>query len=195
MVWHGGRMSEALVLPRDADEAVALTAAGHSFEYVHFWGHSPKADGSAGRGCLSQWWPAAFTEGEHRFASAEHYMMAHKAWLFGDDASAKKILAAGHPGEAQALGRKVGGFDQSVWEAERFEIVVRGNLAKFGQHPDLSAYLSGTEKRVLVEASPRDRIWGIGLGETDPLAASPATWKGLNLLGFALMEARARLLR
>jgi ribA/ribD-fused uncharacterized protein len=186
-------MSAALVLPRDADEAVAMTSAGQALKYVFFWGHSPEADGGAGRGCLSQWWPAAFTEDGHRFASAEHCMMAHKAWLFGDDASARKILAAGHPGEAQALGRKVRGFDQKTWEAERFGIVVRGNLAKFGRHADLRAYLLGTERRVLVEASPRDRIWGIGLGETDPLAADPKTWKGRNLLGFALMEARAGL--
>ncbi|MDN3238768.1 NADAR family protein [Glycomyces tritici] len=186
-------MSAALVLPRSVDEAVALTSAGQSFEYVHFWGHSPNADGSAGRGCLSQWWPASFSEDEHRFASAEHYMMAHKAWLFDDDAGARKILAAGHPGEAQSLGRKVRGFDQRTWEAERFGIVVRANLAKFGQHDDLRAYLLGTGDRVLVEASPRDRIWGIGLGETDPLAASPHTWKGLNLLGFALMQTRAQL--
>jgi ribA/ribD-fused uncharacterized protein len=170
-----------------------LEAAGRAFEYVHFWGHSPEADGSAGRGCLSQWWPAGFEDDGHRFASAEHYMMAHKAWLFDDAASAKKILNAGHPGEAQALGRKVRGFNQVVWEAERFEIVVRGNLAKFGQHPDLRTYLLSTKHRVLVEASPRDRIWGIGLGETDPLANSPSTWKGLNLLGFALMEARSKL--
>jgi ribA/ribD-fused uncharacterized protein len=186
-------MSAAVVLPRNVDEAVALTSSGQSFKYVYFWGHSPNADGSAGRGCLSQWWPAAFTEDGHRFASAEHYMMAHKAWLFGDTASAKKILNAGHPGEAQALGRKVRGFDQQTWEAERFGIVVRGNRAKFSQHDDLLAYLRATENRVLVEASPRDRVWGIGLGETDPLAASPATWKGLNLLGFALMQARAEL--
>ncbi|MFG3339073.1 NADAR family protein [Glycomyces sp. NPDC048151] len=187
-------MSDALVLPLDVDEAVALASSGRVLKFIHFWGHSPEADGSAGRGCLSQWWPAAFTEDSHRFASAEHYMMAHKAWLFGDAAAAKKILAAGHPGEAQALGRKVRGFDQATWEAERFGIVVRGSLAKFGQHPDLLAYLVGTRDRVLVEASPRDRIWGIGLGATDPLAASPATWKGLNLLGFALMRARAELL-
>lgn len=186
-------MTEVLALPRNVAEAVAFESAGQSFKYVHFWGHSPEADGSAGRGCLSQWWPAPFTEDGRRFASAEHYMMAHKAWLFDDADAAKKILAAGHPGEAQALGRKVRGFDQTVWEAERFGIVVRGNLAKFGQHRDLSAYLRGTERRVLVEASPRDRIWGIGLGETDPLAASPSTWKGLNLLGFALMEARHKL--
>jgi ribA/ribD-fused uncharacterized protein len=186
-------MSEVLALPRNVAEAVAFEAAEQSVEYVHFWGHSPEPDGGAGRGCLSQWWPAVFTEDGHRFASAEHYMMAHKAWLFNDADAAKKILAAGHPGEAQSLGRKVRGFDQTVWEAERFGIVVRGNVAKFSQHEDLSAYLRSTERRVLVEASPRDRIWGIGLGETDPLAASPSTWKGLNLLGFALMEARHKL--
>jgi ribA/ribD-fused uncharacterized protein len=70
---------------------------------------------------------------------------------------------------------------------------VAGNVAKFGQHDDLRAFLLGTGSRVLVEASPGDRIWGIGLTEADPRAADPRSWRGLNLLGFALMEARAQL--
>jgi ribA/ribD-fused uncharacterized protein len=186
-------MSNTVELPRTAAEAAALEAAGRSFEYVCFWGHQDARGGGVGRGCLSQWWPGAFTEDGHRFASAEHYMMAHKAWLFGDAAIADRILAAGHPAQAQKLGRQVRGFDHATWEAERFGIVVRGNLAKFGQDPEALAFLLATGDRVLVEASPRDRIWGIGLAEGDPEAASPATWNGLNLLGFALMEARARL--
>ena len=77
----------------------------------------------------------------------------------------------------------------------RSETVVRGNVAKFGDHADLRAFLVGTGDRVLVEASPRDRIWGIGLGAANPAAQDPATWRGENLLGFALMEARERLSR
>jgi ribA/ribD-fused uncharacterized protein len=186
-------MSAPLAPPRDVDEAVALERAGRTVKYLHFWGHDPEPGGGAGPGCLSQWWPVSFTEDGHRFASAEHYMMAHKAWLFDDAESAERVLAASHPGKVKALGRRVRGFDQAAWEAERFEIVVRGNVSKFGQHEDLRAYLLGTGDRVLVEASPYDRIWGIGLAADDPRASAAGTWRGLNLLGFALMRARERL--
>ncbi|MCD0443249.1 NADAR family protein [Glycomyces sp. A-F 0318] len=179
--------------PRDLDEALALEGEGRSWKYVHFWRHDREPDGSVGRGCLSQWWPVEFTEDGHRYASAEHYMMARKARLFGDADAAERILAAGHPAEVQRLGRLVRGFDHATWEAERFDIVVRGNELKFGQHRDLRDYLLATGGRVLVEASPRDRVWGIGLAADDPRAASPRTWRGLNLLGFALMAARDRL--
>jgi ribA/ribD-fused uncharacterized protein len=71
--------------------------------------------------------------------------------------------------------------------------VTRGNVAKFGQHEDLRAFLLATDERVLVEASPRDAVWGIGLGASNPDARIPERWRGRNLLGFALMEARSRL--
>ncbi|OPG08048.1 NADAR family protein [Microbispora sp. GKU 823] len=183
-------VSEQIVLPRSVDEAVAAEQAGRALRYLYFWGHRPARDGGVGPGCLSQWWPVTFTEDAHTFASAEHYMMAHKAWLFGDTRAAEQILAAGHPGEAKKLGRAVRGFDEQLWNAHRFGIVVRGSIAKFGQNPELRHYLLATAGRVLVEASPLDRIWGIGLTADDERAASPATWQGLNLLGFALMEAR-----
>jgi ribA/ribD-fused uncharacterized protein len=186
-------MSNTVEPPRTAAEASALEAAGRSLKYLCFWGHDDDRGGGVGRGCLSQWWPGVFTEDGHRYATAEHYMMAHKARLFGDTAMAERILASGHPARAQKLGRQVRGFDHATWEAERYGIVVRGNLAKFGQRPEALAFLLGTRKRVLVEASPRDRIWGIGLAEDDPKASRAGAWRGLNLLGFALMEARARL--
>ncbi len=94
------------------------------------------------------------------------------------------------PGEAKAIGRRVKNFCQSTWEAHRFDIVVTASAAKFGQSDDLRAYLLGTKQRVLVEASPRDKIWGIGLAADDEHAENPYKWKGLNLLGFALMQAR-----
>ncbi|MEV0199590.1 NADAR family protein [Nonomuraea sp. NPDC050691] len=183
-------MSAPLPLPRTLDDAVAAEQAGRPLRYLYFWGHRPARDGGAGPGCLSQWWPAAFTSGGHTFASAEHYMMAHKAWLFGDEEVASAILAASHPGEAKKLGRTVRHFDEEKWNAHRFDIVVRGNLAKFGQHDDLGRFLAGTAGRVLVEAAPNDRVWGIGLAAGDGRAASPSTWQGTNLLGFALMTVR-----
>jgi ribA/ribD-fused uncharacterized protein len=183
-------VSDLIKLPRSVAEAVAAEKAGRPSRHLFFWGHQPSPRGDVGAGCLSQWWRETFTADGHVFASAEHYMMAHKAWLFGDDETAARILAAEHPGEAKKLGREVRGFDEAVWNDHRYDIVVRGNVAKFDRHPELRGFLLGTRARVLVEASPVDRIWGIGLTAGDRRAASPATWQGLNLLGFALMDAR-----
>lgn len=162
-------------------------------KFLFFWGHRPERDGSIGKGCLSQWWPCTFEVDGVAFTSAEHYMMWRKALLFDDHVVGSRVLAAASPGEAKALGRQVSGFDDAVWTASRLEIVVSGNLAKFGQDPALGSYLLGTGSRLLVEASPLDRVWGIGLEASDPRASDPSSWLGLNLLGEALMEVRSRL--
>lgn len=163
--------------------------------YLYFWGHRPRPDGRIGKSCLSQWWPAPFTVDGRRYATAEHYMMWGKARLFGDERIAEQILATERPDDVKSLGRRIAGFDEDAWAAARYGIVVEGNLAKFGQHPPLAAFLLGTGDQVLVEASPLDPVWGIGLAADDPRAADPARWQGLNLLGQALMEVRARLAR
>ncbi|PZG03002.1 NADAR family protein [Micromonospora deserti] len=178
---------------RSVVELTDAVCAGAQVKFLFFWGHQPQRDSSIGAGCLSQWWPAPFTVDGLRFATAEHYMMWRKAALFGDQAAAAKILTVAHPHAAKTLGRQVTGFDQEVWEQHRYDIVVAGAVAKFGQHPMLRTYLFGTGERVLVEASPLDRVWGIGLAGDHPYAADPARWRGLNLLGFALMQARAML--
>ncbi len=120
-------------------------------------------------------------------------MMASKARLFGDTATLERILGASHPKQAKDLGRSVADFDEEVWLSQRFDLVVAGNLAKFSQHPSLAEFLLGTGQRLLVEASPVDRIWGIGLAADSPDAQRPEHWRGLNLLGFALMQVRHRL--
>lgn len=186
-------MSPHDALPRDLDALRRLEARGQRVTFLHFWGHRPPPGGGPGPGCLSQWWPAPFTLDGAVWPTAEHFMMAAKARLFGDGAIARRILDTAHPGAAKALGRQVAGFDARTWEAERYGIVVRANTAKFGQDPALRAYLLGTSARVLVEASPVDRVWGIGLTADDPRAARPSQWRGQNLLGFALMDARAAL--
>ncbi|MDO3646802.1 NADAR family protein [Nocardia mangyaensis] len=168
-------------------------AEGLAPKYLPFWGHTPRRDGAIGSSCLSQWWPATFVVGGVTFASAEHYMMWRKAILFEDAATATRILEAGHPSQAKNLGRRIRDFDETLWARTRFEIVVAGSVAKFGQDAALRAYLLGTGTRVLVEASPMDRIWGIGLAAEDARTADPARWRGLNLLGFALMRARTEL--
>ncbi len=175
---------------RSVTDLVAAQARGERIKFLFFWGHQPQRDGGVGAGCLSQWWPSSFIIDGIVFATAEHYMMWRKATLFGDDAMAERVLAAPHPHAAKALGGRVAGFDQQAWDDHRFDIVVAGNLAKFGQHAQLAAFLLATERRVLVEASPVDRIWGIGLTQDNPAAADPTRWQGLNLLGFALMHVR-----
>ncbi|QNP65574.1 NADAR family protein [Streptomyces genisteinicus] len=175
------------------DELVERAAAGQRIKYLHFWGHTPRRDGLMGPGCLSQWWPSPFEVGGTRYATAEHWMMAAKARLFGDAGAEARALGARTPAEAKKAGRTVRGFDETTWKRERFGIVREGSVHKFGQDPELAAFLLATGDRVLVEASPVDRIWGIGLAADDERAQAPARWRGLNLLGFALMEAREEL--
>ncbi|MEU9589887.1 NADAR family protein [Streptomyces sp. NPDC048193] len=167
--------------------------AGARIKYLCFWGHRPLPDGRIGPSCLSQWWPSPFTVAGVEYATAEHWMMAEKARLFEDAEAERRVLAAGHPAEAKKAGRLVRGFDEAVWERERFRIVVEGSVHKFASDPALRAFLLNTGDRVLVEASPMDRVWGIGLTADDEAATDPARWRGTNLLGFALMTAREHL--
>ncbi|SOD69586.1 hypothetical protein SAMN06272781_2263 [Streptomyces sp. 1222.2] len=168
--------------------------AGARIKYLHFWGHRPRPDGRIGASCLSQWWPSPFTVDGVEYATAEHWMMASKARLFGDAEAERRAVAAAGPAQAKKIGRLVRGFDDALWERERLAIVTEGSFHKFAAHPDLGAFLLGTHNRVLVEASPLDRVWGIGLAADDERAMDPARWRGPNLLGFALMAARERLL-
>jgi len=167
--------------------------AGTSPSFLFFWGHRVAKDGAISKSCFSQWYEAPFKAAGGRYLTAEHFMMASKASLFGDESTRTQILRAPTPKEAKKLGRHVANFDEAVWERERFAIVVAANEAKFSQNPALRTFLLGTGDKVLVEASPLDRIWGIGLAADHPNAAHPARWQGLNLLGFALMEVRERL--
>ena len=166
--------------------------AGELLKYVFFWGHQPGKTGVTAS-CFSQWYEAPFVIDGQRYATAEHFMMAEKAALFGDLSARARVLEAPTPGAAKALGRGVFGFDEAIWTERRFSIVVRANQAKFTQNPELGAFLKQTGSRILVEASPVDNIWGIGLAQDDARANNPNQWEGLNLLGFALMEIRSSL--
>ncbi|MEU6096176.1 NADAR family protein [Streptomyces sp. NPDC047079] len=178
----------------DSREAlVRAVRVGARVRYLHFWGHRPRPDGRIGPGCLSQWWPSPFTVDGVEYATAEHWMMVSKARLFADADAERTALRAPNPALAKKAGRLVRGFDEAIWKRERFAIVVEGSVHKFAAHADLRAFLLGTGDRVLVEASPVDRVWGIGLAAADEAAADPERWRGPNLLGFALMEARERL--
>lgn len=142
---------------------------------------------------FSQWHRSAFVVEGIAFNCAEQFMMHGKATLFGDAEIAAQTLAATHPREHKALGRKVRGFDDAVWKRERERIVLAGNRAKFTQNAELRAALLATRGTELVEASPYDRIWGIGLAATDPLARDRSAWRGQNLLGKILTALREEL--
>lgn len=164
---------------------------GETPKFLFFWGHQPSKDGQITASCFSQWWESSpFLVEGITYTSAEHWMMAQKALLFDDHVSFDKILVAKTPAKAKNLGRKVQNFDLELWKKKCFDVVTAGNVHKFGQDPDLKTFLLNTQDRVLVEASPLDPIWGIGLAASDPKAQDPEQWEGLNLLGFALMAAR-----
>lgn len=173
----------------------ALYDRGKKLKLLFFWGHKPSRSGDVTASCFSQWWISPFTVNGITYASAEHWMMAGKARLFEDNEMLEKILQAKSPAEAKKFGRQVRNFDLKTWDEQGYDLVVEGNYHKFSQHPDLKAFLTNTGKRVLVEASPVDPIWGIGLPADHEFAAVPPRWRGKNLLGFALMEVRDRLLK
>ena len=180
-------------LAGDLSALRGAVSSGRQFRYRFFWGHRPSEDGLLTDSVFSQWWACRFELDGLSYTSAEQRMMAEKARLFGDEGVREQILATADPGRCKALGRKVSGYDDARWAAVRFQVIVESNLAKFGQSHALRSYLLGTGDDLLVEASPTDRIWGIGLAAGDPRALDPLQWEGENLLGFALVEARARL--
>ena len=122
-------------------------------------------------------------------------MMLGKARLFQDKVAAEKILASDDPRKIKKLGRSVQNFDDKLWDSVKYPLVLTGNYNKFVQNPQLRNFLLSTGKSILVEASPYDRVWGIGLSADDPRAKDPRQWLGRNLLGFALMEVRDEIRR
>ncbi len=178
---------------RSVEELHCLVEQGGRPKYLFFWGHRAKNKNVIDKSCFSNWFPAKFEIDGLKYFSTEHHMMAQKAKLFRDEECLQKILKASSPAEAKSLGRKVKNFSENIWFHKRFQIVVAGNLAKFSQNPDFRDFLLTTKNRILVEASPVDKIWGIGLAADDKKIENPRLWKGLNLLGFALMEVRKQL--
>lgn len=174
----------------DRESLVRALSEGRRFEFLPFYGHTPRADGQLSEACFSQWWRCEFEVNGVRYSSAEQFMMAEKARCCGDERTLQKILSTNDPSAVKALGREVTPFDAAKWDARRFDAVTGGNVAKFGSTPELKAFLLGTGERVLVEAAPRDTIWGVGLGRDNPNISRPEAWRGRNLLGFALMRAR-----
>jgi ribA/ribD-fused uncharacterized protein len=148
-------------------------------QYTFFW-----------KGPLSQWQRCRFVVDGVAYNCAEQFMMAQKAALFGDRETLEQILASKSPREQKAFGRKVRRFDASRWNSCARDIVYRGNWARFTQNLDLQEILLATFPTLLVEASPEDTIWGIGLAEDDPRAWERKTWRGTNWLGEVLTRVR-----
>eukprot|EP01088_Endostelium_zonatum_P017498 TRINITY_DN5196_c0_g1_i1.p1 TRINITY_DN5196_c0_g1~~TRINITY_DN5196_c0_g1_i1.p1 ORF type:complete len:177 (+),score=53.57 TRINITY_DN5196_c0_g1_i1:37-567(+) len=153
--------------------------------FVFFW-----------HGWPGQWYPSVFVgEDGTKYVCAEQWMMAEKARLFKDEDMRKEILATDKPKKMKALGRKVRNFDGEVWDKNARDIVYRGNVLKFSQNPELKQKLIATGDKILAEASPLDKIWGIGLAASDKNARDQKLWKGKNWLGECLMRARETILQ
>jgi ribA/ribD-fused uncharacterized protein len=152
--------------------------------FAFFWG-----------GPLSNWYPATFYVDDVLFYNSEQYMMHQKALVCGDFDSAKVILLHTKPDKVKALGRKIAPYDDKAWSAARFNAVYDGCLAKFHQNPALARVLLATEGLELVEASPYDKVWGIGMAANDTRATNKSQWQGENLLGLVLEKVRAELLK
>ncbi len=164
--------------------------SGKKLKYLFFWGNKKSLDTTISSSCFSQWYNQKFKIDGIEYPTAEHYMMAEKARLFNDKDAEKRILKSKSPAEAKRIGREILNFNQELWEANRINIVVKGNYAKFSQNIELKKIFTEHKEKILVEASPVDKIWGIGLDKTSEFANIPTKWRGLNLLGFALMEVR-----
>lgn len=151
-------------------------------DFVFFW-----------QGVFSQWYPSTFIIEGAKYNRAEQFMMAMKAATFQDDFCLRKILESNNPSEQKKYGRMVRNYNDEQWTKVRYNFVVQGNYAKFSQNQDLKKILLDTGNKILVEASPYDKIWGIGMDEKNPDRFDISKWKGQNLLGKALMEVRGRL--
>lgn len=170
---------------KDFEKVIALKSAvnsGEKFEFEFFW-----------KGPFSQWADQGFTKSGIRYDTAEHWMMAEKAKLFNDKKAFQKIINARSPKIAKSIGREIKNFNEKIWAKHRYDIVLAGNRYKFTQSEEYKNILLATGDKILVEASPVDTIWGIGLAEDNPLVLDPRNWNGLNLLGFVLTDLRKEL--
>jgi hypothetical protein len=145
-------------------------------------------------GPFSNWYPFPFKIDGMVYNCSEQFMMAEKARIFKDDVALNRIMNAVDPSDQKRYGRCVSNFEKDKWDAIARDIVFKGCYAKFTQNPDLKQALLDTEDTTLVEASPKDCIWGIGLHKSDPKAQNRATWRGTNWLGETLTKVREKIL-
>ncbi|MBW5382979.1 NADAR family protein [Brachyspira pilosicoli] len=168
--------------------------SGKKIDFLFFYGHTNDKK-EVTKSSLSQWYIKDFKENDLLFNCMEKYMMYNKALLFDDKDIANEILNNNQPKAIKELGRKVKNFNDELWDKMKYKIVFTGNYYKFSQNADLRNFLLNTKNKVLVEASPYDKVWGIKMKYDDENIENPFFWKGENLLGFALMEARDEIKR
>lgn len=152
-------------------------------DFILFW-----------NGIFSQWYPSDFVIDGVKYNCCEQFMMAKKSLVFNDFDALEKIMLSDDPAEQKAFGRQIIGFNKKHWDTVCRKIVYDGNYAKFTQNHDLYDELMSTIGKELVEASPYDKIWGIGLAEDNPKAWDKKTWEGTNWLGEAIMKVRQELI-
>lgn len=166
-----------------------IVRSNNNVPIIYFWGHTPNPK-KVTAACLSQWYDCWFEMNGVQYHTAEQYMMASKARLFGDEEVFKEIMDASSPFDYKKLGRKIRGFVAETWDDKKYDIVVTGNKSKFSQNPNLKKYLLSTGDSILAEASPYDTIWGIGFDRKRAEKGDVEQWRGENLLGCALMDVR-----
>ena len=162
-------------------------------DFVFFWKASK--GNKINEGCLSQWYMSDFIIDGRRYCCAEQYMMAKKAELFNDYETYEQILKQKDPRKIKLLGRSVKNFDAIKWGQYKTQFVHEANLAKFTQNQGLRDYICQTFNKILVEASPYDKVWGIGMSKSNLDVVNPLEWKGENLLGFVLMDVREEIIK
>lgn len=160
----------------------------HTNKRIYFWG-----------GIFSQWAKCDFVwispdNHNYMFNCAEQAMMYRKALLFKDEEAAERVLSCKDPRDQKAIGRTIRGYNDEEWDKVKFDIVAENNYLKFSQNPGWKELLIFTDGYELVEASPYDKVWGVGLGEDNPLILDENNWNGENLLGKAIVDARDKII-
>ncbi len=179
--WKNSRVE--MEIRASGDEIMKNAAEAKKEKFTFFWS-----------GVFSQWAESPFTVDGVAFNTAEQYMMYKKALLFNDFKQAEKIMATPDPRTQKQLGREVSGFDKDRWEQHCKQFVYKASFAKFTQNPKMRDELTATKGTTLVEASPEDKIWGIGLIASDTRAYSRDTWEGTNWLGEILTAVREEII-
>ncbi|CAM9596517.1 unnamed protein product [Pylaiella littoralis] len=142
---------------------------------------------------FTQWEPAYFKVDGIEFCCAEQYMMAYKAYIFCDTDIRSDIMSTSDPAQQKRLGQEVANYDGGLWDMHKVQVVLRGNYAKFTQNPEMCDQLLATGDKMLAEASPNDKVWGIGMNAFDPGVERHECWGGQNLLGKILMYVRNKI--